>query len=272
MKLRLHQSAPEHIVAMLEGGEADIGIATEALAGAAGLAALPAYRWNHVVIARPTIRSRRAGPLTLADLARYPLVTYDPGYTGRSQIDEAFDRAGLTPDITLTALDADVIKTYVEQGLGVGIVASMAIDPQRDTGLVALDASHLFAANTTRIAVRRGAYLRSYTYRFIELSRRTWTRPRERCARRHPARRRGPAGRRAPKRRAHLQMRKASFAAERRAGNVTSRREGSRRCSPPSNSGRAPPGRALFFFRAPLPAQSVFAHAQTFVPSAKARG
>ena len=169
VKLRLHQSAPEHIVAMLEAGEADIGIATESLAGRPGLAALPAYRWHHAVIAPRGHPIAAAAPLTLAELAQHPLVTYDPGYTGRSRIDEAFERAGLTPDFTLTALDADVIKTYVEQGLGVGIVASMAIDPQRDTGLVALDASHLFAANTTRIAVRRGAYLRSYTYRFIEL-------------------------------------------------------------------------------------------------------
>jgi DNA-binding transcriptional LysR family regulator len=130
---------------------------------------LPAYRWHHAVIARRDHPIASAAPLTLAELARYPLVTYDPGYTGRSRIDEAFDREGLTPDFTLTALDADVIKTYVEQGMGVGIVASMAIDPKRDLGLAALDASHLFSANITRIAVRRGAYLRSYTYRFIEL-------------------------------------------------------------------------------------------------------
>ena len=169
VKLRLHQSAPEHIVELLREGEADIGIATEALSGHDGLASLPAYRWNHVVIAPRGHPVADAAPLTLRELSKHPLVTYDVGYTGRPHIDEAFDREGLTPQVTLTALDADVIKTYVEQGLGVGIVASMALDPRRDTTLVALDASHLFEPNTTRIAVRRGAYLRSYTYRFIEL-------------------------------------------------------------------------------------------------------
>jgi LysR family cys regulon transcriptional activator len=109
-----------------------------------------------------------AGPLTLKALAAHPLITYEAGYTGRRHIDEAFARAGLQPQVILTAMDADVIKTYVELGLGVGIVAAIAVDEARDTGLTALEAGHLFPANLTRLAVRRGALLRAYAYRFIE--------------------------------------------------------------------------------------------------------
>jgi LysR family cys regulon transcriptional activator len=169
VKLRLQQSPPEHIVELLIEGEADIGIATEALNNYPELIAFPGYRWNHLVIAPPGHPLSRLQAVGLADIAQFPLVTYDPGFTGRSHIDEAFAEAGLSPDIVLTALDADVIKTYVEEGLGIGIVASMAFDPARDTWLRSFDASHLFKANTARIAIRRGTYLRGYAYRFIEL-------------------------------------------------------------------------------------------------------
>jgi LysR family cys regulon transcriptional activator len=114
----------------------------------------------------PLAKSSR---VTLEDIARYPLITYDPAFAGRTHIDEAFAARGLHPDIVLSAIDADVIKTYVELDMGVGIVAAMAFDPKRDRGLRALDASHLFKSNTTRIAIRRGAYLRGYAYAFIEL-------------------------------------------------------------------------------------------------------
>jgi LysR family cys regulon transcriptional activator len=105
--------------------------------------------------------------LTLEQLARYPIITYEPGYTGRTHIDEAFQRRGLGLNIVLSAMDADVIKTYVELGMGVGIIASMAFDDARDAALQALDAGHLFASNMTRVAVRRGAFLRAYAYEFI---------------------------------------------------------------------------------------------------------
>ncbi len=114
----------------------------------------------------PTWRERR-GALTLQQLARFPIVTYESGYTGRAHIDEAFHKAGLAPDVVLQAMDADVIKTYVELGLGVGIVAAIAFDDARDQGLRAIDARHLFAANMTRLAVRRGSYLRDFVYDFI---------------------------------------------------------------------------------------------------------
>lgn len=168
VQLQLHQGSPKQVAQMLLDGEADIGIATEALAQYDELVALPCYRWTHAVLVPPGHELLDGQPLTLARLARHPLITYDAGYTGRAHIDEAFAREGLTPSFALTAMDADVIKTYVELGLGVGIVAAIAYDEERDRGLRALDARHLFAVNMTRLAIKRGAWLRSYVYAFIE--------------------------------------------------------------------------------------------------------
>jgi LysR family cys regulon transcriptional activator len=167
--LSLHQGSPKQVAAMLLSGEADIGIATEALAQYPQLVALPCYRWTHSIVVPPghPLLSL-AGGVTLKELARFPIITYEPGYTGRAHIDEAFQRNGLEPNIVLTAMDADVIKTYVELEMGVGIVASMAFDAERDRTLRALDARHLFAVNVTRLAIRRGAWLRRYVYDFIE--------------------------------------------------------------------------------------------------------
>ena len=165
--LHLHQGSPQQVAEMLLSGEADIGIATEALTEYPELVALPCYRWTHAVIVPPGHRLLD-GPLTVQRLAAEPIITYGPGYTGRAHIDEGFRRHGLEADVVLTAMDADVIKTYVELGLGVGIVASIAYDEQRDRHLRALDAGHLFAMNMTRLAVRRGAWLRSYAYDFIQ--------------------------------------------------------------------------------------------------------
>jgi len=166
--LRLHQGSPKQVAEMLLSGEADIGVATEALAQYAELVALPSYRWTHaVVVPRGHALAAQVETLTLEQLARHPIITYEPGYTGRTHIDEAFQRRGLTLNIVLSAMDADVIKTYVELGMGVGIIASMAFDEARDAGLQAIDARHLFASNMTRVAVRRGAFLRGYAYEFI---------------------------------------------------------------------------------------------------------
>ena len=167
--LKLHQGSPEEIVSMLLDGQADIGIATEALAGVAELASFPYYSWHHSVIVPAGHPLEAVQPLTLEAIAEYPLITYHEGFTGRSIIDRAFATAGLAPDVAMSAMDADVIKTYVELGLGVGIVASMAFQPGREGELRQLDSSHLFPANTTRIAVRRGHYLRGFAYRFIEM-------------------------------------------------------------------------------------------------------
>ena len=171
VQLHLHQGTPQQVAKMLLDGEADIGIATEALAQYDELLALPCYRWTHTVVVppgHPLAEAAAAGqPLSLQRLGQFPLVTYEAGYTGRSHIDEAFAKAGLAPDIVLVAMDADVIKTYVELGLGVGIVAAIAFDEERDTHLRAIDARHLFAANMTRLAIRRGSWLRDFAYDFI---------------------------------------------------------------------------------------------------------
>jgi LysR family cys regulon transcriptional activator len=169
--LQMHQGSPQQVAAMLLEGEADIGIATEALALYEDLVALPCFRWTHSVIVpldHPVAEDARAGrALTLARIAQFPIITYEAGYTGRGHIDEAFAAHGLRPTIALTAMDADVIKTYVELGLGIGIVAAIAYDETRDRQLFAVDARHLFASNMTRLAIRRGAYLRDYAYEFI---------------------------------------------------------------------------------------------------------
>ena len=167
--LELHQGSPRQVAAMLLSGEADIGVATEALAQYEQLVALPCYRWTHSIVVPPGHELLKSeGPVTLQQLARFPIITYEAGYTGRTHIDEAFERAGLKPGIAIGAMDADVIKTYVELGMGVGIVASIAFDAERDRTLRALDARHLFEVNLTRLAIRRGTWLRGYVYAFIE--------------------------------------------------------------------------------------------------------
>ena len=167
VRLHLHQGSPQQVAEMLLAGEADVGIATEALDRYEPLVALPCYRWTHSAIVQPG-HALLDGPLTLERLSRYPLITYDTGFTGRPHIDDAFAQQGLSPEIVLSAMDADVIKAYVELGMGVGIVASIAYEAERDTGLRALDVGHLFGINLTKLALRRGAYLRGYVYSFIE--------------------------------------------------------------------------------------------------------
>lgn len=171
VQLHLHQGGPQQVAQMLLDGSADIGIATEALAHYDELLALPCYRWTHCVVVPPdhvlAAEARAGQTLTLQRLAQFPLITYEGGYTGRAHIDEAFTRARLAPEVVLVAMDADVIKTYVELGMGVGIVAAIAYDAERDRQLHAIDARHLFAANMTRLAIKRGSYLRDYVYDFI---------------------------------------------------------------------------------------------------------
>jgi LysR family transcriptional regulator, cys regulon transcriptional activator len=171
VRIALQQSSPEHIAEWVLSGKADIGIATEGLSQFEDLISFPCYTWNHMIVVpegHPLLVHKSSNkPISLQDLAAYPLITYDVGFTGRGHIDDAFRKAGVTTDIVLTAMDSDVIQQYAALGLGVGIVASMAIESQRSNGLQAIDASHLFAPNVTRLAVRRGAYLRSYTYDFI---------------------------------------------------------------------------------------------------------
>ncbi len=168
VKLEMHQGSPTQIAQWVVDGEVDIGIATEALDQYPQLITLPVRQWSHCVIA-PEGHAILNQPLSLDQLGRWPLITYDAAFTGRSRINRAFERVGVQPNIALTALDADVIKTYVSLGLGLGIIASLAFDAQRDQGLVAIDAGHLFESNTTRLALRRATYMRRYDYDFVEL-------------------------------------------------------------------------------------------------------
>ena len=149
--------------------QADLAIATEAIASLDGLISVPCYQWEHVVVVpveHPLLKSKL---LTLEEIAAYPLITYDAAFAGRSKIDHAFALRNLKPDVLLEAIDADVIKTYVELGLGVGIIAGMAFDAERDRLLRSMPVGHLFGTNVSRLAIKRGAYLRSYVYTFIEL-------------------------------------------------------------------------------------------------------
>jgi len=167
--LALHQGSPKEISELLLNGEADLAIATESLSQIPELVSFPFYSWHHTVIVPKGHPLEKIKNLNIEDLAEYPVITYHEGFTGRKLIDETFSNANITPDIVMSALDADVIKTYVELGLGIGIIASMAYQKERDTQLRILKSDHLFATNTTRIALRRGHYLRGFTYKFIEL-------------------------------------------------------------------------------------------------------
>ncbi|MFA5630726.1 MAG: CysB family HTH-type transcriptional regulator [Porticoccaceae bacterium] len=167
--LKLHQGSPAEIAQLLLNGEADIGIATESLSEVAELRSFPYYSWRHDVIVPLDHPLEALDSLGLQAISEHPVITYHEGFTGRARIEKAFSDAGVVPDIVMSALDADVIKSYVELGLGIGIIASMAFDAERDTNLRRLDCSQLFEENLSRIAVRRGHYLRRYAYHFIEL-------------------------------------------------------------------------------------------------------
>jgi LysR family cys regulon transcriptional activator len=170
VRVALHQGNPDQVAHMLIDGNADIGLATESLEDHPELITLPCYDWQHVVVV-PAGHALAEGPApTLEQLAAEPLVSYDPSFTGRKRIDQAFAQRRLAPDFVLEAIDSDVIKTYVRLGLGVGIVAEMAVrDDAADSGLVARPVGHLFGRNVSRVAFRRGAYLRHFVYTFAEL-------------------------------------------------------------------------------------------------------
>ena len=168
VQLIIHQGNPTQICEQVAQGEADLCVATEHIAEHPGLVALPCYQWNRCIVVPPRHPLLKVEPLTLEAVAAYPIVTYDFAYANRSVVNRAFEQRGLAPQVVLTAFDADVIKTYVELGLGVGIMAAMAFNPKRDRQLRAIDAAHLFPSSTTRLGLKRGAYLRRYAYDFIE--------------------------------------------------------------------------------------------------------
>src|SRR5204863_2601649 len=135
-----------------------LAIATEAIANIDGLVSIPCYQWEHVVVVPPDHALLKSKSLTLEEIAAFSLITYDSAFAGRAKIDHAFQLRGLHPDILLEAIDADVIKTYVELGMGVGIIAGMAYDAERDRGLRAISVGHLFGTNVSRVAMKQGAY------------------------------------------------------------------------------------------------------------------
>lgn len=169
VKLNIHQGNPKQVAEQVASGDADIGIATEAISNFETLLCLPCYKWNRCVVVPHSHALLNEGPLTLKKLAAYPLITYDFAFTGGTLVSQVFSDAGLSPNVVLTAIDADVIKTYVTLGLGVGLLANMAYDKERDANLIAVDVSHLFPDSTTYLGVRRDAFLRGYMYGFIEL-------------------------------------------------------------------------------------------------------
>jgi LysR family cys regulon transcriptional activator len=168
VKLFLKQGYPEEITRMVVDGDAEMVIATEAVSHSKELVALPCYQWNRCALTLPGHPLLELEQVTLADIAQYPILTYDFAFAGRTLVSETFEAANLQPNIVFTALDSDVIKTYVELGLGVGLVAKMAFDPQKDLGLRMIDLGHLFPPSITWVGLRRNSFLRSYVYRFIE--------------------------------------------------------------------------------------------------------
>ena len=169
VRLSLLQGNPKQVAEMVLNGQADLAIATESIAEIDGLITLPCFQWEHMVVVpaeHPLLKSKS---ITLEEIAQYPLITYDAAFAGRNRIDQAFTRRALKPDVLLEAIDADVIKTYVELGMGVGIIAGLAFDPVRDVNLRAIQVGHLFGTNISRIALKQGAYLRSYVFTFIEI-------------------------------------------------------------------------------------------------------
>lgn len=171
VKLAMHQLAPPDIVEMLRSGRADIGIATESLTQSPDLVTFSYYQWQHAVVVPKDHPLAKMKSVALPDIAQFPVITYNHGFTGRPVIDRGFESAGLHPQIVMEAIDSDVIKAYVELGLGIGIIARQAFDPQRDQGLVLLDAEQLFDSCTSYLALRRGRFFRQFAYRFIELCR-----------------------------------------------------------------------------------------------------
>jgi LysR family cys regulon transcriptional activator len=170
----LAEGNPPHLARMVLHEQADVAIATETLAHTPGLAALPVYSWEHTIVVRPDhplaeLTSSAAKEVSLEHIAQYPIVTYDHAFSGRGAIDRVFAEHHITPDIVLEAIDADVIKTYVDVGLGIGIIAGMAFDPRRDKGLVGLPAGHLFGTHVTSVAVKSGIFLRDYVYVLLEM-------------------------------------------------------------------------------------------------------
>ncbi|AKR43015.1 CysB family HTH-type transcriptional regulator [Methylophilus sp. TWE2] len=169
VKLTIHQGNPSQVTEQVAAGEADIGIATENISKDERLSCLPCYEWNRCLVVPPDHPLLEKTNLSLKDLVNYPLITYDFAFTGGTLVSKVFHDAGLQPNVVFTAIDADVIKTYVNLGLGIGLIANMAYDDTRDAPLKSIDCSHLFPNSTTYLGVRRDAFLRDYMLNFITM-------------------------------------------------------------------------------------------------------
>jgi len=176
VRVSIQQGSPGQISELLLQDRADIAIATEGIANTPGVLALPGFQWQHVIMVPLSHPLLNQATITLEEIAKYPIITYDKAFAGRSKIDAAFAQRNLTPDIILEAIDADVIKTYVEIGMGVGIVAGLAYDTEKDRNLKVIPVGHLFGNNITHLGIKQGVYLRSFVYTFIELFSPTLTR------------------------------------------------------------------------------------------------
>jgi DNA-binding transcriptional LysR family regulator len=168
VQLSIRQGNPRQLAEMVMKAEADVAIATETLDHFPELETLPCYRWHHCVVTPKGHPLLKLKSVTLSDIARFPIITYDAAFSGRSALDATFEKAGLDINVVLTAIDTDVIKTYVRAGMGIGIVASMAVDSRHDPDLGVVDGSVLFPEKVTKLAWRKGAYLRGYVREFID--------------------------------------------------------------------------------------------------------
>ncbi len=169
INLNIQQGTPEQVAMLLEQGDVDIAIATEVLASRDTLVALPCYQWSRSIITKKSHPLAVKTIVTLEDIVQYPIITYVQGFTGRYKQDETFNTHHLQPNIVLTAVDADVIKTYVRLGLGIGIIADMAFNKEQDSDLLALNVEHLFGISTSQIAIKKDKYIKPYVYPFIEM-------------------------------------------------------------------------------------------------------
>ncbi|RMX04845.1 CysB family HTH-type transcriptional regulator [Corticibacter populi] len=169
VNISLHQATPHEVANMVLTEVADIGMATESLADYPDLVTLPCYEWQHVLIMPPHHPLAQKERVTLEDIANEPLITYHPSFTGRGRVDRAFERRNLKPHIVLEAIDSDVIRTYVQLGLGIGIVAEMAVQGELRGNLAVRPMGDLFGLNVARVAFKRGAYMRQFVFRFAEL-------------------------------------------------------------------------------------------------------
>jgi LysR family cys regulon transcriptional activator len=169
INLNIQQGTPEQVSTLLEQGDVDIAIATEVLESREGLVSMPCYQWSRSVITKKDHVLTQKKALELEDIVKYPIITYVQGFTARYRQDEIFNKHHLQPNIVLSAVDADVIKTYVRLGLGIGIIADMAFNSEQDKDLVALNVEHLFGVSTSQIAIKNGKYIKPYVYPFIEM-------------------------------------------------------------------------------------------------------